>query len=110
MRHYKSMYKSFQTYSLSTAAYYCAKLKDFAHITHFIHNLHDQKLQHYVLHKNPNSVQNAITLAQKKDAELHIITGVHNDDPEHKLTISLTNSIRITLVIQNPAMVAVAHI
>ena len=40
--------------------------KDLAHITHFICNLHNQKLQHYVLGKSPTSVQNAITLAQKK--------------------------------------------
>ena len=39
---------------------------DLAHITHFICNLHNQKLQHYVLGKNPTSVQNTITLAQKK--------------------------------------------
>ena len=51
--------------------------KDLAHITHFIHNLHNQKLQHYVLGKNPTSDQNAIMLAQKKDAELHIIEGLH---------------------------------
>ena len=37
--------------------------KDLAHITHFICNLHNQKLQHYVLGKNPTSVQNAIMLA-----------------------------------------------
>ena len=40
--------------------------KDLAHITHFIQNLHNQKLQHYVLGKNPTSVQNTIMLAQKK--------------------------------------------
>ena len=34
--------------------------KDLAHITCFICNLHNQKLQHYVLGKNPTSVQNAI--------------------------------------------------
>ena len=30
--------------------------KDLAHITHFICNLHNQKLQHYVLGTNPTSV------------------------------------------------------
>ena len=35
--------------------------KVLAHITHFIHNLHNQKLQHYVLDKNTTSIQNAIT-------------------------------------------------
>ena len=59
--------------------------KDLAHITHFICNLHNQKLQHYVLGKNPTSVQNAITLVQKKDAELCIIEGLHNHDPEHEI-------------------------
>ena len=38
-----------------------------------------------MLGKNPSSVQNAITLAQKKDAELHIIEGLHNHDPEHEI-------------------------
>ena len=54
---------------------------------HFICNLYNQKLQHYVLGKNPASVQNAITLAQKKDAELCIIEGLHKHDPEHKINI-----------------------
>ena len=40
--------------------------KDLAHITHFIQNLHNQKLQHCVLGKTPTSVQNAIMLTQKK--------------------------------------------
>ena len=59
--------------------------KDLVHITHFICNLHNQKLQHYVLGKNPTSVQNAITLAQKKDVELCIIEGLHNHDPGHEI-------------------------
>ena len=52
--------------------------KDLAHITHFICNLHNQKLQHYVLGKNPTSVQNAITLAA-----LCIIKGLHSHDSGH---------------------------
>ena len=40
--------------------------KDLAHITHFIQNLHNQKFKHYILGKNPTSVQNAIMLVQKK--------------------------------------------
>ena len=59
--------------------------KDLAHIIHFICNLHKQKLQHYLLDKNPTSVQNAITLAQQKEAKLCIIEGLHNHDPEHKI-------------------------
>ena len=47
--------------------------KDLAHITHFIRNLHSQTLQHYVLGKNQTLVYNAITLAQKTDAELRIM-------------------------------------
>ena len=35
-----------------------------------IHYAFYQKLQHYVLGKNPTSVKNAFTLAHKKDAEL----------------------------------------
>ena len=59
--------------------------KDLAHITHFICNLHNQKLQHYMLGKNPTSVQNAITLAQKKDAKLCIIEGLHNHGPGQEI-------------------------
>ena len=40
--------------------------KDLALVTHFIRNLHNQKLQHYVLGKNLTSVQNTITVAQKR--------------------------------------------
>ena len=56
-----------------------------AHIAHFICNLHNQKLQHYVLGKNPTSVQNAITLAWKKDAEFHIMEGLHSYDSGHEI-------------------------
>ena len=59
--------------------------KDLADISHFICSLHNQKLQHYVLGKNQTSVQIAISLAQKKDAELHIIEGLHICDPEHEI-------------------------
>ena len=59
--------------------------KNLAHIKHFICNLHNQKLQHYVLGKNPTSVQNVTTLAQKKDAKLCIIASLHNHETEHKM-------------------------
>ena len=59
--------------------------RDLAHITHFICNLHNQKLQHYMLGKNPTSVQNAMMLAQKKDTELHIIERLHSHDAGHKI-------------------------
>ena len=59
--------------------------KDSVHITHFIRNLHNQKLKHYLLGKNPTSVQNAIILAQKKDAELKIIGGLHSHDSGHEI-------------------------
>ena len=52
---------------------------------YFIRNLHNQKLQHYVLGKNPTSVQNAIMLVQKKDAELNTIEGLHNHDLGHEI-------------------------
>ena len=42
--------------------------KDLAQITCFIRNLHNQKLQHYILGKNPISIQNTIMFVQKKDA------------------------------------------
>ena len=38
-----------------------------------------------MLGKNPTSVQNAIMLAQKNDAELHIIKGLHNHDSGHEV-------------------------
>ena len=38
-----------------------------------------------MLGKNPTSVQNAITIAQKKDSELCIIEGLHNYDPEYEI-------------------------
>ena len=56
------------------------------HITHFIRNLDNQKLQHYILGKNSTSAQNTIiTLAQKKDAELKIIERLHNHDVGHEI-------------------------
>ena len=61
--------------------------KQLACITHFIQNLHNQKLQHYVLGKNHTSVQNAFTLAHKIEAELRIIAGLHN----HKLGHEINN-------------------
>ena len=59
--------------------------KDLAHIAHYIRNLHNQKLQHYILGENPMSVQNAISLAQMKDAELKIIEGLNNHEVDHKI-------------------------
>ena len=51
------------------------KAKDLAHITHFICNLHNQKLQCYVLGKKKTySAQNTIILVQKK-----------NHDPGYKI-------------------------
>ena len=38
-----------------------------------------------MLGKNPTSVQNAIMLAKKKDAELCIIKGLHNHDSGHEI-------------------------
>ena len=70
---------------LQSSGFLLHQAEDLAHITHFICNLHNQKLLHYVLGKNPTSVQNAITLVQKKDAELCIIDGLHNHDPGHKV-------------------------
>ena len=38
-----------------------------------------------MLRKNLTSVQNAITLTQKRDVELCIIEGLHNHDSGHKV-------------------------
>ena len=59
--------------------------KDIAHIKHFIQNLHNQKSQHYVLGKSSTYVQNTFTLAQKKDAELRTIKGLHNHNSCHEI-------------------------
>ena len=72
--------------------------------------MHNQKLWHYGLGKNPTSVQNAFTLAQKKDAELCIIEDSHNHDPGHEINNISNKNIRSRLLIQDPAMVVMAHI
>ena len=69
------------------------QVKDLVHIAHFIQNLHNIKLQHYVLGKNPMSVKNAITLAMKKFAELKIIEGLCNHDSGHKINDIYTKHI-----------------
>ena len=58
-----------------------------------------------MLGKNPTSVQNTITFAQKKDAELHIIEGllIH----AMKLTTLLINKSIIKKTL-DPAMLVVA--
>ena len=63
---------------------------DLTHITHFIRNLLNQKWQHCVVGKNPTSVQNTITLAQKKDAELKIIEGSTNQSDHIAEMLSAT--------------------
>ena len=63
-----------------------------------------------MLSKNPTSVQNAITLAQKKDAEFCIIEGLLNHDPEHEINHISNKQYQNQKVIQDPAMVVVAHI
>ena len=77
--------KKFSDLLLKSSSLLPHQAKDMDHITHFIHNLHNQKLQHYVLCKNPTSVQNAIAIVQKKDVELCIIGGLHNHDSGHKV-------------------------
>ena len=76
--------QKFQDLFLKSSGLLPHQANDLAHIMHFICNLHNQKLQHYVLGKNPTSVQNPATLAQKKH-ELCIIEGLHYHDPEHKI-------------------------
>ena len=77
--------QKFSDLLLISSGFLLHQATDIAHITHFICNMHNQKLQHYVLGKDPTSMQNAITLAQKKDAELCITEGLHNHDPEHEV-------------------------
>ena len=84
---------------------------DLAHITHFIHKFHNQKLQHYVLGKNPTSVQNPITinLTQKKMLNYALLKAYIIMTQNMKLIIFLICNIRIKIVIQDTAMVVVAH-
>ena len=79
------MYKGSETYSLKFTSLLPYQAKDLAHKLHLICDLNNQKLQQHVLGKNPISVQNVITLAQKNDAELCIIEGLHNHHPEYKI-------------------------
>ena len=79
--------QKFSDVLLKSSGLLLQQAKDLAHITHFICNLHNQKLQYYMLGKNPTSVQNAIMLAQKRDVELHIIEGLHNHDSGHEVSI-----------------------
>ena len=84
--------------------------KDLAHITHFICNLHNKKLPQYVLGKNTTSVQNAITLAQKKMLNYALLRAHIIMTLSTKLIISQSSNIRIKIGIQDPVMVVMAHI
>ena len=66
----------FSDHILKSSGLLSYQAKDLAHFMHFIRNVHNQKLQHYILSKNCTSVKNAIMLVQKKDAELKIIEGL----------------------------------
>ena len=79
------MYKHFLDPLLQSSGLLLHQAEDLAHITNFICNLHNQKLHDYVLGKNSTSVQNAVMLVQKKDAELCFIEGLHNHDSWHKV-------------------------
>ena len=68
------------------------------------------KVTHYVLGKNPTSVQYTITLAQKKMLSYTLLKPYIIMIQITKLTISVISNIRIKIVIQDPAMVVVAHI
>ena len=61
--------------------------KDLAHIMHFIRNLQNKKLQHYVLGENPISVQNTITLAPKSAPGRSIPTSIVTTMPPTKVTL-----------------------
>ena len=104
------MYRNFWTYFSNPVAYYHIMTKALVYITHFICNLHNQKLQHYVLGKNPTSVQNAITLAQKRDAELCIIGGLHNHNSGHKKLTTFMINRMIVKTTWDPVMLVMAHI
>ena len=83
--------------------------KDLAHIIHFIHNLHNQKLWHYML--GEIQLQSECHYpSSEKDAELCIIGGLNNHYLSTKLTIPLISNIKIKTVIQDPAIAVVAHI
>ena len=77
--------KRFSDLLLKSSGLLLHQAKYLVYITHFIRNLHNQKLQHYIFGKNATSVQNIIRLAQKKDAEPKIIEGLYNHDSGHKI-------------------------
>ena len=77
--------KRFLDLLLKSSGLVLHQAKDLFHIIHFICHLCNNKLQHYVLGKNPTSVQNAITLVQRKDMELHIIEGLQCVDSGHEI-------------------------
>ena len=82
--------------------------KDLAHITHFICNLHNQKLQHYVLGRHPTSVQNAITLAQKRMWNSTLFKVYIVIIQAMKSTTLLINKL-INKTTLDPALLVVAH-
>ena len=81
-----------------------------AHITHFICNLQNQKLPHYVSGKNPTSVKNAITLAQKKRMQNYELLRpyiIMIQDTKFTTFIIIKMTIKI---IWDPTMLVMAHI
>ena len=73
--------------------------RDLALITHFIYNPHNQKLHHYVLGKNPTSVQNAITLVQKKMWMYALLKAYIIMTQDTKLATSIINNMRYKIII-----------
>ena len=71
-------------------------------------NLYNPKIATLILGKSSTSVQNAIRLAQKKDAELCIIEGLHSHESGHEINKLLRNKLIIKAL--NTAMLVVAHI
>ena len=86
--------------------------KNLAHITHFIHNLHNQKLEHYVLSKIPISVQNAIIPVQKpkRMQSYALLKACIIMIQDRKLTTFIINNMRITKVIWDLAKLVTDHI
>ena len=84
--------------------------KNLAHMTHFICNLHNQKLQHYMLGKNPISVQSAITLAQKKRMQNYALLKAYIIMIQDMKLTTYIMSIIIMKIIWDTAMLVTAHI
>ena len=80
--------KQISDFLLKSSGLLTHQAKYLTHITYFIHNLYNQILHHNVLGKNPASVQNTITIGQKKMLNYTLLKAYIIMIQNNKLTIS----------------------